>query len=77
MKIVVKLFATLRDNRFDSALRQYTSHTTAADVMRDLALADRDVALILVNGRHAEPDHALKDGDTLALFPPIGGGQGG
>jgi molybdopterin converting factor small subunit len=77
MTIMVKLFATLREGRFDSALRQYTSRTTVADVMRDLALSDRDVALTLVNGRHADLDHALNDGDTLALFPPIGGGQCG
>lgn len=31
---------------------------------------------VLVNGRHVETlhDHKLKDGDTVALISPIGGG---
>lgn len=31
--------------------------------------------IILVNGRpHADPDDSLKEGDTIAIFPPLAGG---
>jgi molybdopterin converting factor small subunit len=41
---------------------------TAADVPPE------EAAVIFVNSRHAAPDHALAEGDTLALFPLVGGG---
>jgi len=33
-----------------------------------------EAAIIFVNGKHAGPDHVMLDGDTLSIFPPIGGG---
>ncbi|MCI0660901.1 MAG: MoaD/ThiS family protein [Acidobacteria bacterium] len=32
-------------------------------------------SLIAINEEHASIDQALKDGDTLAIFPPVSGGQ--
>jgi molybdopterin converting factor subunit 1 len=31
-------------------------------------------ALVAVNEEHARMDHPLKEGDTLAIFPPVSGG---
>ena len=31
-------------------------------------------ALFAVNEEHARPDQALRDGDTVAIFPPVSGG---
>lgn len=31
-------------------------------------------ALFAVNEEHARSNHALQDGDTLAVFPPVSGG---
>lgn len=74
MKITVKLFATLRDGRFSAETREFPQGSTAGNVIGQLGLRDEEAALILVNGRHGEPDTALSEGDTVALFPPIGGG---
>jgi molybdopterin converting factor subunit 1 len=31
-------------------------------------------ALFAVNEEHARPEHLVRDGDTLAIFPPVSGG---
>ncbi len=74
MQITVKLFATLREGRFAAESREVPAGTTVLNVVQALGVPEKDVALILVNGRHADMNHHLSGGDTLALFPPIGGG---
>lgn len=44
-----------------------------SQVIEQLALPD-EPRVIFVNGRHAEEGSALRDGDRLAIFPPVGGG---
>ena len=73
MEVTVKLFATLREGRFVEDARQYPSAATVADAIADVGIREK-VAIIFVNGRHAPPDQELREGDTLALFPAIGGG---
>lgn len=74
MLITVKLFATFRVGRFAEKGSDYPSGTRVADVIRDLRIPEKDIGMIMLNNRHAEPDHVLDDGDTLALFPLVGGG---
>jgi sulfur carrier protein ThiS len=73
MEVKVKLFAALREGRFVEELRQYPAAATVADAIADVGIREK-VAIIFVNGRHAPPDQELRDGDTLSLFPAIGGG---
>jgi len=41
----------------------------------DQAGIDRGRTLVvLVNGRYAAPDSRLRDGDVVAVFPPVAGG---
>ena len=74
MQITVKLFATLRTNRFKVETRQYPAGTTIVQVAEDLDIPKEELAITMVNGILLEIDHVLQDGDTLALFPPVGGG---
>ena len=38
------------------------------------ALEDLSVIRVAVNQEFAAPDHAVADGDEIALFPPVTGG---
>lgn len=74
MIITVKLFATLRKERFIKQERDVDSETTAQEVIAALNLPPDEVAIIMVNGRRVEPDTPLHHGDTVAFFPAVGGG---
>ena len=74
MKVTVKLFATLRDGRFEVEDRRYDRATTVLQVLEDLNVPETEVKIVFVNNRHAKLDRELSDGDVLGIFPPIGGG---
>lgn len=74
MKITVKLFATLRDGRFDEAELLIAKGASVRVALETLSLGSDEAAIIFVNGRHADTETLLSDGDTLSIFPPIGGG---
>jgi molybdopterin converting factor small subunit len=74
MQITVKLFATFRVGRFDVATRDYPPGTRIVDVIGELGIPETEIGMIMVNSRHAEPDRELQEGDSLALFPLVGGG---
>lgn len=74
MDVEVRLFATLRQGRFDRRTQPVADGCRLGDVLRELTLDPPDVAIKLVNGREAELDHALQPGDVVALFPAVGGG---
>jgi molybdopterin converting factor small subunit len=74
MRVTVKLFATLRERRFSVDTLEFETGATVASVIHHLDISEREAALILLNGRHAIISTLLHDGDTLAIFPPIGGG---
>lgn len=74
MKITVKLFATFRVGRFKEDVRDYPPGTECCQVAEDLGISPDALGVILVNGRHAPVDRPLEEGDTLSLFPLVGGG---
>jgi molybdopterin converting factor small subunit len=74
MQINVRLFLSFRAGRFHARTIECPAGTTVAAVAGDLALPDEEIGLVLVNDRQAETDRELADGDTLALFPVVGGG---
>ena len=74
MKVTVKLFASFRTGRFDIETVDYPQGTTVANVADSLKLPRNELGIMMVNHRHVKLDHLLTDGDTLALFPLLGGG---
>jgi sulfur carrier protein ThiS len=83
MRVTVKLYATLgdylpagsRNNRVEVVAAEDASVST---VLAPFALPPRLTHLVLINGVFVPPEERatsfLKEGDTLAVWPPIAGG---
>ena len=74
MQITVKLFATFRTGRFDIEARDYPEGTNVAAIVDDLQLPREQLGILMINSRHVDLDRVLVDGETLAIFPLVGGG---
>ena len=74
MKVTIKLFATLRDGRGKILEKVYLEGTTIRDIIKDLNIEEKDVAILLKNGINSKMDIVPSDGDYLSIFPPVGGG---
>lgn len=74
MEIEVRLFAYFRDGRGKILKLQVDENTTPLDVLNELKIDIKDVAILLVNGIDGKTDYKFKDNDRLSLFPPVGGG---
>ena len=74
MQIIVSLFATFRNGRFKQEERIFPDGATLGQVIVDIGIAAEEIGMALVNGRHAPLDRSLSGGDTIALFPMLGGG---
>lgn len=74
MQVTVKLFATLREGRFKEEKAEIRENARVIDVLEKYELPMEEIAICLVNGRDAEKEQDLQNGDTVSLFPPVGGG---
>ena len=74
MEVTVKLFAMFRVGRFAATTKRYQEGITPADIASELKIPEKELGIVLVNSRHAKLDHRLFEGDTLSLFPLVGGG---
>lgn len=74
MQVTVKLFAHFRHGRFDVEVRQYQPGVTVEHIVEELGIPKNELGILLVNSRHVGLDRELRDGDSLALFPLVGGG---
>ena len=72
--IEVRLFATLREGRGKILHLDPANISVAGDIVNLLEIPAEEVAILLVNGFHSKPDAEVKEGDVVALFPPVGGG---
>jgi sulfur-carrier protein len=74
MTVRVKLFASLRDFGPEEQVMEIPDNSALEDVVTRLKLPERIPLLKVVNGEIRKIDHPLREGDEIALFPPIGGG---
>ncbi|MGD2145350.1 MAG: MoaD/ThiS family protein [Anaerolineae bacterium] len=79
MKITLKLFATFR--RYLPPQAQGSAFeldvpvgSSVADVLSRFEVPTDGAAVLLVNGRTADPGQVLEEGDALAAFPAMAGG---
>lgn len=83
MKITLKLYAMLGDylpegSDKHAAVVEIPEDATAHQIIDRFQVPRQLAHLVLVNGVYLEPDErdrpVFKDGDTLAIWPPIAGG---
>jgi molybdopterin converting factor subunit 1 len=79
MKVAVQLFGPLAEQAGLSRLEVQVSGATVQDVLAAVAVAapalriDRSVRFA-VNTDYAEAGATVREGDTVSLIPPVGGG---
>ncbi|MFA5518667.1 MAG: MoaD/ThiS family protein [Spirochaetota bacterium] len=74
MKIKLKLFATLQSGRFTEIELEVEAGADINFLLNKFNLKPKEVAIIFINGKHADYNTKLNEGDDIAFFPPIGGG---
>jgi len=76
IEVTVKLFAHYREGKFKVKKITYPPNSTVDDVVKDIGIDEEkhEVGVFMINGRHTKRDAVLKDGDTLSIFPKVGGG---
>lgn len=84
MHLQILFFATLKDKAGTGSLSLALpgDSMTVMDVRRELVrrypalTANLDAAIAAVNEDYAAGDTPVRDGDTIAFFPPVSGGSG-
>ena len=74
MEIEVRLFASLRKYANSKDKIELEDDAKVSDFIERIGVPPSEVAIILVNGRHAQEDQRLHDGEAVSLFPAIAGG---
>ena len=80
MIVTVRLLASYRQYLpADHDSRAGFAHTVregtrVRDLLAELPVPAKEPKTFVVNGRHAQEDQVLEEGDVLAVFPAVGGG---
>jgi molybdopterin synthase catalytic subunit len=84
MDVTVRLFASLREHAGAGTVKlDLADGATVADAIEQLrggalaGLPENAPFVTAVAREYVKPDHALAQGDELALVPPVSGGDGG
>lgn len=74
MTLTVKLFAGFRVGRFKERVVACSESTSIADLLAALKIPQAELGVLMINGRHAQLGQALNEGDSISIFPLVGGG---
>jgi len=79
IQIEVRLFAYLRELLpFESrGLKklEVKSCLTIDNLMDDIGIVEKEIMIVMINGiRRLDYNESMKEGDRVAIFPPVGGG---
>ncbi len=76
MKVYVKAYGILRKyfNDKEEAESRLTQGSTVASIFRKLKKTKSETWMVVVNGKIADENTVLNDGDIVSIFEPIGGG---
>ncbi|MDL4841927.1 molybdopterin converting factor subunit 1 [Aquibacillus rhizosphaerae] len=76
--ITVLLFAQLQEEAGNGRLELELVDTTVKELketlQREYNLTKMDQVMVAINEEYALPDDRVKDGDIVALIPPVSGG---
>ena len=78
-EIEVRVYATLQKYVPGQDLKtgnriKIEENTSIESLLNRLGIPVEETKIIIVNGVHAELDFIIKDGDRVAIFPPVAGG---
>lgn len=74
MQVKIKLSATFCKGRFREKDMELDEGCTVDWVINHLAIPRRELGVVFLNGLVTTPEGILHDGDTLSIFPMVGGG---
>ena len=73
--VKIKLFATLKKySPPDAGNYPIVPVMTVGDLLRQLGIPEHEAKIIFIDGLKVSLDTTLEGGETVSIFPPIGGG---
>ena len=74
-RIEMRLYASLQKWK-PSPVAEYelVGISTVRDLLKESGIPEGEIAIVMVNGKRGQLDSALQHGDSVSLFPLIGGG---
>ena len=73
--VEMRLYASLQKWRpIPSGSYQLAGNMTVSDLVRQNGIPESEIAIVFINGKRGQLASTLTTGDTVSLFPLIGGG---
>lgn len=73
MEVNVKLFTGSQEGQYDISKTKLADNSRIIDVINKYGLPEEEVDICYINGLDANKDQILHNGDTVFLYPKIGG----
>ncbi|HZK86948.1 MAG TPA: MoaD/ThiS family protein [Syntrophomonas sp.] len=74
MLVKVKLFANFRKGRFREKDMELEEGCTVGQIVDQLKIPRKELGVVFLNGLATTLESVLQAGDTLSIFPMVGGG---